>query len=47
MLVGKEKDKSVDLRFNMNNVLDEVYIAESRTNIHTKTQADFVICFRT
>ena len=43
MLVGKEKDKSVDLRFNMNNVLDEVYIAESRTNIHTKTQADFVI----
>lgn len=43
MLVGKEKDKSVDLRFNMNNVLDELYIAESRTNIHTKTQTDFVI----
>lgn len=33
MLVGKEKDKSVDFRFNMNNVLDEIYIAESRTNI--------------
>ena len=26
----------------MNNVLDELYIAESRTNNHTKTQADFV-----
>ncbi len=33
MLVGKDKDKSVSLRFNMNNVLDEIYIAESRTNI--------------
>ncbi|MVO09660.1 TonB-dependent receptor plug domain-containing protein [Flavobacterium sp. TP390] len=33
MLVGKDKDKSVSLRFNMNNVLNEIYIAESRTNI--------------
>lgn len=42
MLVGKNKTNSVNLRFNMNNVLDETYIAESRTNNHTKTQADFV-----
>lgn len=42
MLVGKNKTNSVNLRFNMNNVLDELYIAESRTNNHTKTQADFV-----
>ena len=33
MLVGKNKDNSVNFRLNVNNVLDEVYIAESRTNI--------------
>lgn len=33
MLVGKNKDNSVNFRVNVNNVLDEVYIAESRTNI--------------
>jgi outer membrane cobalamin receptor len=33
MLVGKDKSNSVDFRFNVNNVLDEIYIAESRTNI--------------
>lgn len=33
MLVGKDKDKSVNFRFNLNNVLDKTYIAESRTNI--------------
>ncbi len=33
MLVGKDRDKSVNLRFNMNNVLNEIYIAEARTNI--------------
>ncbi len=33
MLVGKDKQNSVNFRFNMNNVLDTVYIAESRTNI--------------
>ncbi len=33
LLVGKYKNESLDLRFNMNNVLDELYIAESRTNI--------------
>jgi hypothetical protein len=32
MLVGKNKDKSVNFRVNVNNVLDETYIAESRTN---------------
>jgi outer membrane receptor protein involved in Fe transport len=31
--VGARKDKSVSLRLNVNNVLNEVYIAESRTNI--------------
>ncbi len=33
MLVGKNKDNSVNFRLNVNNVLNEVYIAESRTNI--------------
>lgn len=37
--VGKNKTESVNFRFNMNNVLDEVYIAESRTNIFA---SDFV-----
>jgi outer membrane cobalamin receptor len=32
MLVGKDKDKSVNFRLNVNNVLDKTYIAESRTN---------------
>lgn len=42
MLVGKEKNKSVDFRFNMNNVLDEVYIAEGKTNTFTgMTRAEF------
>lgn len=33
MLVGAKKDKSVNFRINVNNVLDKIYIAESRTNI--------------
>jgi outer membrane cobalamin receptor len=33
MLVGKDKDKSVNFRLNVNNVFDRIYIAESRTNI--------------
>jgi hypothetical protein len=33
MLVGKDKRSSVSFRLNVNNVLDEVYISESRTNI--------------
>lgn len=32
MLTGKNKDKSVNFRLNVNNVLDRIYIAESRTN---------------
>ena len=35
MPVGKDKSDSVNFRFNMNNVLDKIYIAESRTNIFT------------
>jgi len=33
MIVGKNRDNSINFRFNINNVLDEVYISESRTNI--------------
>src|SRR6185436_6611859 len=33
MLVGQNKDKSVNFRLNINNVFDKTYIAESRTNI--------------
>ncbi|AOW08587.1 TonB-dependent receptor [Flavobacterium gilvum] len=33
MLVGKNKDNSVNFRFNLNNVFDKTYIAESKTNI--------------
>jgi outer membrane cobalamin receptor len=33
MIVGANKDKSVNFRINVNNVLDETYIAESRTNV--------------
>lgn len=32
MLVGKDKDKSVNFRLNVNNLFDKIYIAESRTN---------------
>ena len=39
MLTGKNKDKSVNFRLNVNNVLDEIYIAESKTN---KFASDFV-----
>ncbi|MDD5150449.1 MAG: TonB-dependent receptor, partial [Flavobacterium sp.] len=35
MLVGKNKGDSVNFRFNVNNLLDEVYISESRTNNFT------------
>lgn len=33
MFVGKDKNNTVNFRLNVNNVLDEIYIAESRTNI--------------
>ena len=32
MIVGAKRDKSVNFRLNVNNVLDETYIAESRSN---------------
>lgn len=32
MLVGKNRDNSFNFRLNVNNVLDKVYIAESKTN---------------
>ena len=41
MLVGKDKQNSVNFRFNMNNVLNTIYIAESRTNQFVATQAEF------
>ncbi len=39
MLLGNDKSKSLNFRLNINNVFDEVYIAESRTNIFA---SDFV-----
>ncbi|OUL62155.1 TonB-dependent receptor [Flavobacterium sp. AJR] len=39
MLVGKDKNRSMNFRLNVNNVLDKIYIAESRTNYFTD---DFV-----
>lgn len=39
MLLGKDKDKSMNFRLNVNNVLDKLYIAESRTNTFA---SDFV-----
>jgi iron complex outermembrane recepter protein len=35
MLVGKDKQNSVNFRFNMNNVFDEVYLSELTSNIKT------------
>lgn len=33
MLVGKDKNNSVNFRLNIDNLLDEIYIAEAKTNI--------------
>ena len=41
MLVGKDKNNSVNFRFNMNNVLNKIYIAESRSNQFTASEAEF------
>ncbi len=41
MNVGKDKSDAVMFRLNVNNVLDEIYIAESRTNQFTATEAEF------
>ena len=35
MLVGKDKQNAVNFRFNVNNVFDEVYLSELRSNIKT------------
>ena len=35
MLVGKDKKNSVNFRFNMNNVFDEIYLSELTSNIKT------------
>jgi outer membrane cobalamin receptor len=39
LLLGTDKSKSLNFRLNINNLFDEVYIAESRTNIFA---SDFV-----
>ena len=36
MYVGKEKQKSIFLRLNVNNVFDETYISESWDNNHAQ-----------
>jgi len=42
MLVGKEKDKSVNIRANVNNVFYEIYLSDLRTNIQaTGGEANF------
>jgi outer membrane cobalamin receptor len=35
MLLGSDKSKSLNFRLNINNVLDEVYIADGRSNVFT------------
>ena len=35
MLVGKDKQNSINFRFNMNNIFDEVYLSELTSNIKT------------
>lgn len=41
MKVGKGKSDSVIFRLNVNNVLDEIYIAEARTNTFARTRDTF------
>lgn len=41
MLVGKDKKDAVNFRVNVNNVLDKIYIADSRTNQFTATEAEY------
>ncbi|AWG24362.1 TonB-dependent receptor [Flavobacterium kingsejongi] len=40
--VGKSEKQNLNFRFNMNNVLNKLYISESRTNTFAKTQNDFM-----
>ncbi len=42
LVTGKNQDKSVNFRLNVNNLLDEIYIAESRSNIAIKNQNDYL-----
>ncbi|GAA3632837.1 TonB-dependent receptor [Flavivirga jejuensis] len=37
MILGQEKDKTLNLRFNMNNVFDQVYLSELTTNNSVET----------
>ncbi len=41
ILVGKDKQNSVGLRLNVNNVLDKVYLSELRTRQIVATEAEF------
>ncbi|WP_410877986.1 TonB-dependent receptor [Myroides sp. DW712] len=41
MKVGKDKQNSVVVRANVNNVFDKIYIAEANTSKHAKTKGDF------
>ena len=41
MKVGKEKQNSVVVRANVNNVFDKIYIAEANSSTHAKTKEDF------
>ena len=41
LLIGKKQEQAISFRLNVNNVLDELYISESRTNNFVKTQANF------
>lgn len=39
--LGKEKSQALNFRLNINNVLNELFISESRTNQFTVTEAEF------
>lgn len=42
LVTGKNLDKFINFRLNVNNLLDEIYIAESRSNIAIKNQNDYL-----
>jgi hypothetical protein len=41
MLLGMDKSKSLNFRINVNNVLDEIYISDGRSNQFTATETEF------
>lgn len=41
MLVGKDKAESVNFRLNVNNLLDQIFIAEANSNTFAKTRENF------